>query len=263
MNGRRIRGETVLTAGDIVKIGRLNLEIVIGTSAAGEAVPPAGANMDTTANATALDTAHEMPKPMTLEDSGMLVASPNDSTQFELPIAPVPGELNSGESTVESETVLEESTVYQPVEQAAPAPPAQAPPQPGMPPADPQNPQGNWQYPQQYFPPQPYQQYPAAGYPMGYPPPGYPPGYGYPPQQGYPPDYQQQMPQQPLSEQPPSDAQIPEVRLPDPADTGAREEPPKPAAENQEAKPDANESTPSQSAADMINSARRRRRTEE
>lgn len=264
VNGRRIRGEIVLTPGDVVKIGKLNLEVIIGEPE--EASPPARppASVETTTNATALDTAHEMPQHLSLDDSGMLVASsPGDSTQFEVPIATPTELISADESEVESDPIAVEAGSEQSVDQTmdGPSQPVQSMPgQQAYPPADPQQYlQGGWQYPQYYA--QPYPQFPPQGYPMGYQPPGYPPGYGYPPQ-GYPPNYQQPGPHQSPNGDSGSSAEIkiPEVRLPDPSETGVKQEPPKPpkpaSDENEQTGP--KESTPSERAAEMLNSRHRR-----
>ena len=261
VNGRRIRGETVLTPGDVVKIGKLNLEVVIGDPAATTSSPRPASNLETTTNATALDTALEMPQQTMLDDSGMLIASsPNDSTQFEVPIMPPTEIIGSDEVAAESDTDVDVATIQQSVDQTTPAPsqPVEAlPPQPGNPPADQQYFPGAWQYPQYYA--QPFPQYPGAGFPMGYPPPGYPPGYSYPPP-GYPPNYPQPgMPQSPPADQGSSgEVRLPDIRLPEPSETGVKREPPKPAAsETEQSAP--KESTPSERAAEMLNSRRRRR----
>lgn len=276
VNGRQIRGETVLTPGDVVKIGKLNLEILIGDAQAESSSPnlPQAANMETTTNATAMDTAHEMPEHTTLEDSGTIAASPSsDTADFRVQVDESDDQSSGNGELPETDTSIDQTTSQPTADPASaesvaqPAQPQNAPQQqPGYPGADPQFMPNGWQYPPypQYGPQFP--QYPPAGYPMAYPPPGYPPGYGYPPQQQpgpYPPQYQQpNMPQQgpPPSEDPGSSAEIaiPEVRLPDPNETGVKNEAPKPAS-SETAQP-SNESTPSQSAANMINSSQRRRR---
>jgi pSer/pThr/pTyr-binding forkhead associated (FHA) protein len=270
VNGRRIRGETVLTPGDVVKIGKLNLEVLIGNAAHAEHAPPIP-SLETTTNSSAVDTARDLPiVQTTLDDSGMFTMSDSgDTAQFE--IAENPGEDTGtrDDIPIESDTVAGVPSDQTQTEQpAAPVEP-QVPQQPVMEqPIYPQQyppegmPPNAWQYPPQYsqYPPQ-YQQYPPQGYPMAYPP-GYPPGYGYPQQPGqYPPNYQQPSP----PSKPDSDSGFPEIRLPNPEDTGVKNQPkpaaPAPVAESGEAKP--KESTPSERAAEMINSSRRRRRTED
>jgi pSer/pThr/pTyr-binding forkhead associated (FHA) protein len=264
VNGRRIRGETVLTPGDVVKIGKLNLEVIIGDPA--EITPPLRPveAVETTTNATALDTAHDLPQQTMLEDSSMLIASsPGDSTQFEMPVAPATEIISAEESVMESDTSVEEATSEQEVDQSTPGSSEPVQPMQGQqpfPPVDPQQyVQGGWQYPQYYA--QPYQ-FPPQGYPMGYPPPGYPPGYGYPPQ-GYPPNYQQPgVPQQPNGDPgSSSEIKIPDIRLPDPSETGVKQEPPQPAPTETEGSAP-KESTPSERAAQMLNSRRRRQGSE-
>ncbi|MCA9070189.1 MAG: FHA domain-containing protein [Planctomycetaceae bacterium] len=284
VNGRRIRGETLLTSGDVVRIGKLNLEVVIGNQVPSASTgTPSTANEETTTNASAMETSHEVPQPTTLEDSGSMPASASsDTIYFEVGALP-PEELGAdGQELTESETTVsdasyQETVVDSPTPQPVSADATSPPPQPGeyLPPVDPQQypqqqyPQGAWQYPQypQYM--QQYPQYPPPGYPMGYPPPGYP-GYGYPGQ--YPGNYPQQgqgvpQPEQTPAQEPPgssAEVEIPGVRLPNPEDTGVKDEPKPPASEQQEApKPQSNERTPSKSAADLINASRRRRRAGE
>jgi len=254
VNGRRIKGETVLTPGDVVKIGKLNLEVVIGDAKAVESNAPAPASgFETTTNASAMDTAHELPQHTTLEDSGMIAASPtSDTVQIQLPAEGA----DSAEEIAAPETApaVSESSSQQTVDPttAAPNQPVQpAPGQPVYPPGmDPQYIPNGWQYPQ--YPPQ----YPQ--FPPGY----YPPGSGYPPQGQYPPNYPPpgQTPAPPPDQG--SSAEIPQVRLPDPSETGVREEAPK-ANDSQSEPKKSQQDTPSQRAADLINSSRTRRRSEE
>ncbi len=277
VNGRRIRGETVLTPGDVVRIGKLNFEVVIGAPEAHEPpVQPSTANQDTTTNASTLETSFDMPVPQTLEDSGTISASPSSDTVFEL-------DQNAGEETeadAETAIISQADSVLTESESSAPSgqpetiehptpPPGWNPQQPGQYP--PEGMPGGWQYPQypQY---QQYPQYPPQGYPMGYPPPGYPPmGYGYPPQPGPYPQNPQNPQNYPGQGPPPAeeagsseDSGFPDIRLPNPEETGVKEQP-KPAAppapaDNGNAAPP--QQTPSQKAADLINS-RKRRRTDE
>ena len=242
VNGRRIRGETVLTPGDVVRIGKLNLEIVIGDPAKAESAPPIP-NLETTTNASAMETAYALREQIVLEDSEMITASPSgDTAQFEVHDVPSQDAGSDGELPLESDTHAGASADQTITDQPL------APPQPITPPYPPA---AGWQYPPQYGQ---YPQYMPPGYPMPYPP-GYPPGYGYPQQAGpYPPGYQQ--PAAPPTK-PGTDSEFPEIRLPNPEDTGVKEQP-KPAAPAEgEAKPQ--ELTPSQRAAELINSRRRRR----
>lgn len=281
VNGRRVRGETILSTGDVVRIGKLNLEVVIGSNVpVGSSGTPTSASQETTTNASAMETSHELPLPTTLDDSGSIPTSASDETvQFEVP-TPVTEDMGSGDQVyTESDTTIisasNEETIIDPAHPvSADATPPQ-PPQGGYPPGpDPQQypqqqyPQGAWQYPQYPQGGWQYPQYPPQGYPMGYPPQGGYPGYGYPGQ--YPGNYPQQGPGMPQPEPPPvqeqpgsnAEVEIPGVRLPNPEDTGVKDQP-KPQASEEAPKPQSPESTPSTSAADLINASRRRRRTEE
>ncbi len=255
VNGRRVRGETVLTPGDVVRIGKLNLEVVIGEAARAEAAPPIP-NMETTTNASAVETAFALPGQTILDDSDSAGPAPSgDTAQFPVEEVPPTQDAGSdGELPIESDTsvtgsatdhtVADHPVAPQPV--PAPYPPEAVPP-------------GAWPYPPQYAQYPQYQQQfmPPPGYPMPYPPPY--PGYGYPQQGQYPLDYQQQPASQPA--QPASSNSLPEVRLPEPEDTGVKEQPKAPASS--EAKDASSGSTPSQRAAELINSRRRRRTDDE
>jgi pSer/pThr/pTyr-binding forkhead associated (FHA) protein len=255
VNGRRIRGETVLTPGDVVRIGKLDLEVVIGSIAGASVLSPL-ANLETTNNASAMDTAFTLPAQTTLEDSGMITATPSGETvHFDAPVAPTE-DLGSDESIpAESDTVIAgvaDNTVAD-VPAQQPGSPQQ--PIPGYSP-DAVPP---WQYPPQYAQ---YPQYLPPGYPMAYPP-GYPQGYGYPPQQQVPYGYPQPGTNPPVPGKPPSTAEIkiPEVRLPNPEETGAKDIPKPGPTPSQPGTPQA--TTPSKSAEELLNSSRRRRREEE
>ena len=274
VNGRRIRGETMLTTGDVVRIGKLNLEIVIGPPEAHQSTASPAAHQDTTTNASTLETSFDMPVPQTLEDSGMVSSSPSGDTVFELDQSEKEQEQPDTDTAISSpsDSVSAEATSSQAVPDLNSAQPElinQPSPPPGWNPQSPgpYPPEGMpWQYPQypQY---QQYPQYPPQGYPMGYPPPGYPPqGYGYPPQQPghYPQGYSQPEAPSPAQESATSEGSgFPDIRLPNPEDTGIKEQP-KPAApppsSSSENAPSAQ--TPSEKAADLINS-RKRRRTDE
>lgn len=265
VNGRRIRGETVLTPGDVVRIGKLDLEVVIGSTAGASLLNPL-ANVETTSNASAMDTAFNVPAPTTLEDSGMIAASPSsDTMEFEAPVAPAE-DLGSDEAIpAESDTVIagvaDNTVTDQPVSTQQPGFPQPVPgySQEGVPP-------NAWQYPPQYAQYPQYGQYLPPGYPMAYPP-GYPAGYGYPPQQAapYPVNgYQQPGVNQPNSGKAPgstAELKIPEVRLPNPEETGAKDVPKPAPAPSPDGKTPA--TTPSKRAEELLNSSRRRRREDE
>lgn len=277
VNGRRIRGETLLTTGDVVRIGKLNLEVVIGNELPMDSGSiPSEAVQETTTNASAMDTSHEVPQPTTLEDSGNYPASSSSETiQFEVANPQAEDMGSSDQNFVESDTTVanasNEETIVDPSQPLHPVSADAAPPQQpeGYPQQFPQQypQQAPWQYPQYPQGGWQYPQYPPPGYPMGYAPPGYP-NYGYPGQQ-FPGQYPQQgqgVPhpeqQQPAQDDPGSSAEIPSVRLPNPEETGVKDEP-KPTASGEAPPPKTDESTPSKSAADLINASRRRRRAEE
>lgn len=260
VNGRRIRGETVLTPGDVVRIGKLNLEVVIGDPVRAETAPPIP-NLETTSNASALDTAYAVREQTTLEDSTMIPASSSsDTAQFEIHDVPPKETGSDAELPLESDT----SVVGMATDQTLtdhPVAPTPVMEQPFLqPPYMPEGmAQAGWQYPPQYAQYPQYQQYMPPGYPMY---PGYPPGYGYPPQQQpgqYPPNYQQPAapPEKPAAS---SGSNLPDIRLPNPEDTGAKDVP-KPAAP-QPAEGGSTASTPSQRAAELLNSRRRRNDSE-
>ncbi len=282
VNGRRIRGEIVLTPGDVVKIGKLNLEVVIGQPAFADFAPPIP-SLETTTNSSVVDTAFDMPGnsgQTVLEDSGMFDPASGDTAHIDFSPTVDGAAGADGEVPLESDTLIsgarpDQTHADHPI---IPPQPPTVPDQPAVPPQHPAMgqaptpqypppeamPPNAWQYPPQYPQYPQYQQYPP-GYPMGYPP-GYPPGYGYPPQQPgqYPPNY----PQPPQPEPPPAKNQakaggIPEVRLPNPEETGAKEVPKPPPAAEGDQPPKSPESTPSTSAADLIKSSRKRRRPEE
>lgn len=264
VNGRRIRGETVLTPGDVVRIGKLDLEVVIGSVAGAKVLSLP--HLETTSNASAMDTAFGLPAPTTAEDSGAITAAPaSETVHIDVPIVPSE-DMGSDEAVpVESETVsaglaADLTVAEQPIPSQMhqyPQPPVPGYPPEGVPPG--------WQYPPQYAPYPQYQQYLPPGYPMPYPP-GYPPGYGYPPQQPAPypaGSYPQPGPTAPASgKQPGSSGEIklPDIRLPNPEDTGAKDIPKAAPAPAQPGGTQA--STPSKSAEELLNSSRRRRREE-
>jgi pSer/pThr/pTyr-binding forkhead associated (FHA) protein len=216
VNGERIRGGVVLNSGDVVSVGKIELRVVVKDPAS-DTSSSIAVNHDTSVFTPSV------PAP---------ASSPN------LPVAPQnETSVDTGGSSFEipaaSETVADMPQVQNPyagtpagdTQFAFPGSIPMAPqgmPQQGMP----QGMQGTLGYPQMAYPqmmPYGYPGYPPQmyGQPMGYP--QMPAGY---PQQAY------QMPQQ--VEQPPAAAPAPSaesmaVKLPDPAETGAKAPAPKPA----------------------------------
>jgi hypothetical protein len=219
VNNQRVRGECVLGAGDRIRVGKLDFELLIGDPAAekrsdsSQLLPGAAdaATSETTPLATT-DTGFEIPVPAAPEDTGSSILAPESLTPVpSIPDPAVPG--HNGDSTV----------VWSPP--TAPAYGAEMYPPMGMP------------YQPQYQPAYPYMP-PGMGYqtPMGYPqmPMGYPGMY--PQMGGYAaaPSYAPQQQQQPVASPEPAvqndePVSMPSVRLPDPKTTGAKvPEPPPP-----------------------------------
>lgn len=211
VNGEQIRKEIVLSAGDRVVVGSLEFSLKIKTSE------------DATANAEAkTDVTEQMPQetvvaggdtlfelesvstkdePTLKEPPADEVAAPEtappDGSQAAAEPAAANPQLPPGQSTGDT-TVMNQPVMM----------PGQVPYQPMMP---------QMGYPQQMYGGYPY---PNPGMPM-YPQqmPGMMPGYpGYPQQQGMPPQ------QENVAEE---SSAAPDVSLPDPSQTGAKEEPPK------------------------------------
>ncbi|GAB4141576.1 MAG: hypothetical protein Tsb009_11420 [Planctomycetaceae bacterium] len=260
VNGERLRGEKQLADGDKVAIGNLTFELKLGEQTA----PTSGDGSSTEQKSIHLP--------------GETLEISSEETAYEIPTAPsetaadvqtssAEEHVASEESAPVAETVATPSATQQaPTQQPVhdPAAQYQQQPQPGMPGQAPMYP-----YPQQ-----------PMGYfqqPMGFPPqPGYyPPQY---PQQpmAYPP---QMMPGQPIPAQfqpqpaveppaaeveSPSSTEIPEVRLPDPSETGADKSVPNASNETSEEadatpSPPSDEKKPSEHAADIIRQHMNRR----
>lgn len=248
INGERIRKETVLKPGDRVIVGNLEFEVKVN-AASTEAVPQETISQpveDTIVSGT--DTLTEMPalggtaeSTNTEEDTFIqetTAAEPAPAEVAEAPVlAPVIGTQDPASSTGDTTVIAQ--------------PMMMPPQQPG--------------YPQQMMPPQQmgypqmYGQYPYQGMPGQMP--MYPPQ-GYPQQPMYP---QQQQPQmQPPAAAPPAEAAAQpsppdaiEVSLPDPANTGAKDDPkPVPAADGSGAPA---EIKSNQSAAEIIKNQMNRR----
>lgn len=171
-------------------------------------------------------------------------------------VEPLPEEQPVAPSGEEQETSYEMPAQPQTLEDSAEIalPTSDTTIMPGSPSSQPADPNqaaaaaAQYQQPMPYPPQQMWNPQMPWGYPPGYAPQPYPgmPGYGYPPQQpGYPP--QGQPPQQ---EQPAQNSGLPEVRLPNPEDTGAKPPEPKPAEATDDSKP--KETTPSEMAANLL-----------
>lgn len=200
VNGEKIRGAVVLSAGDSVSIGKLEFQVVIG---------------DPITDETRTNLANDLPTEFLSADKPADEEDPGDTTEVTDSDEPV-----SEPST--SDTMMEIPTIPAPGE----TPPAQEfpqtadtqyyPPAAGVPP---QMPVG--------YPPQ--MGYPPGMMPYGYP--GYPPQQpmGYPQQQmGYPPGMQPPTPGQEAESK--QNIEEPAVRLPDPSETGAKAPEPEAAA---------------------------------
>lgn len=248
VNGERIQGQVILKAGDHVSVGKLAFEMVVRAKAEVAATKgPRSADSETASSI--FSQAEALPSP---ESSDTAALNAGDTIEF--PVAQP-----------------DEDTSVLPTFPQAPAalPPAGAPQAGYMPAA-------------QYGAPPGYGMPAGYGMPMGYGmqpyPQGtmYPPGYGMPP--GYPPPMQYGMPQmmpagyemppqQPLPTAPAArNIDVPEVLLPDPATTGAKDPepaaPPPPAAEGQgDPAAAAAAKKPSDAAADIIRMHRGRRTT--
>ncbi|HWL06983.1 MAG TPA: FHA domain-containing protein [Planctomicrobium sp.] len=243
VNGERIRGGVVLNSGDIVSIGKIELRVIVKTP-----------DQDTVSNIVV-----ESKTGLFKKDADLTVSPTASSSE-----APSTIEGSSGEISIVSQTVYELPTA----DMASQVPAGQVPvPQQfqNPPTGDTQlaNPMG--------MPMAPQMGYPQMGYPqmMPYGFPGYPQMYGQP--MGYPqmpPGYPQMgMPVAPEAPvEAPSTASIsaPEIKLPDPSQTGAKAPAPKPAAppagEGQSAEAKAKEEAPKR-AEDIIQQYLKRRPT--
>lgn len=206
VNGERLKGAVILKPGDRVLIGKLDFEVVIQE---GAAATPGTSSIDTVMIAGSPEAASastQFAMPVVDLTGGAPLPSPSQTVSMEAPVAVPPAPAPAAD------------TQMMPMQQ-----PGMMPPGYGMPVGYPQQ-----QYMPQYGYPQYPQQMPMGGFygqPMGYPqmpmqmPMGQmmPPGYG--------------MPQQPMAAPEPEPAAaggkiLPEVRLPDPATSGAKEPPP-------------------------------------
>lgn len=261
VNGERIRGTVVLKPGDQVSIGKIDFLVAID----GEA----GAMNDTMIGQRDDTIIHERPKSTepVVSDSGL------DLSEMGSALAELEDDTRVGSGTVSNDPAVEEATVETGAPMvAANADTQQIPmgvPDPAMAGAYPQfaAPPPWMSAPQYPYPPMPYPGYPAMPYAPGYPYPGMgapgmpgmpgamPPGYGY----AMPAPAPAPEAPAPAAPAPKPATGVPEVRLPDPSTTGAKEAPPappKPANPDDKAKPAAHIPTAAQS---IINSMMQRR----
>ena len=247
VNGERIRKETVLHPGDRVIVG--NLEFEVKVNSATDQVAPTTATTPKPAEDTIVsesDTLAEMQALSAAAESSVI--EPGSFAESP-PAAPQPAETPAPETAATPPVPVapagDTTVIALPLLQPQPAPAQQ--PQPG--------------YPQQMMPPQQqqmgypqmYGQYPYQGMPGQMP--MYPPQ-GYPQQQQpmYPAQQQPQMQPPtaapaPAAEQPAAPTTI-DVNLPDPAQTGAKDEPKPAPVDNSSAAPA--EIKSNQSAAEII-----------
>ena len=209
VNDEPVRGMTVLKAGDRVRVGKLDLVVVVDGRPVVDAEDTIHAQADetfvgnrptkagTSSGDSSIDFASMADEVARLEDDTRLLPPTAEPEAAPEPLPATPTD------TQEFAAAVAQSPDGQP--QFAPNPWGAAP-----------------QYPY----PGGYPQYPGMPYGYGYPYPGMPqmpPGYGYPP----PPQ-----PSVPLEE--PAKAErpsgMPEIRLPDPKETGAKAPEPPPAA---------------------------------
>jgi predicted component of type VI protein secretion system len=223
VNNTRVRGELVLGAGDHIRVGKLDFELLVGELDAekrddSSAAPGADAATSETTPLVASDTSFEIPVPATPEDTGSSILAPESLT----PVPTAPAGQNG------------DTTVWSP--QAAPGYGAEMYPPMGIPYQQPYQPQYQPPY-NPYMPPgmgyQPYPQMPM-GYPGMYPQMG---GYGAPAPAYAPPPQQPVVTAEPVQNDEP--VSMPTVRLPDPKTTGAKapEAPPAPAPAPEPEKP--------------------------
>ncbi|MCA9040802.1 MAG: FHA domain-containing protein [Planctomycetaceae bacterium] len=241
VNNQRVRGIVTLKAGDLIRIGKLDLEILVN-----EPLSDDSATSPTETDTVRLSGGDTSLLPGLTDPHEAPIHGAGDTTVFMPAISPTqspePTQSVEEDSAVESDTSTPEAPqdavpgssempVFNPTLGAPGMPPQGYPQQPPMPGGYPQQyPPMN--YPYGYQPGMP--QYPQPGYPMM--PGGYPGYNGYPPQQsgyGFP------VPQQPVAvpemeyeESPEPEMQskvgngrveAPPVSLPDPSTTGAKD----------------------------------------
>jgi pSer/pThr/pTyr-binding forkhead associated (FHA) protein len=186
VNNEYLEGQTVLETGDRVRVGNLEFEVVILKEAEARSEEPKQEFVPDHDSRIIAPGVEELPSSETLVDVALPTGIDNDSES--------PTESFAGSAEVGSSSDTDTIPTY---------PPAGYPAPPGMP-------------PQGYYPPPP-GYYPPPG--MPYPPPGYPPYYPQQ-QQGYP------LPQSatpPPATRAAEASKIPDVRLPDPSETGVKD----------------------------------------
>ena len=249
VNGERIRKETVLASGDRVVVGNLEFKIKVDATTADPAPQEAAVPPTEDTVVSGIDTLTEMPAM-----GGTAESTPSGEEAFikdapaeepaaapaEAPksvIAVPQPEASTGDTTVIAQPMM------MPPQQIG-QPPQVPPPQQMMP-------------PQQMGYPQMYGQYPYQGMPGQMP---MYPQQGYPQQPMYPQQQQPQMPQaEPPAAQPAPAADTIEVSLPDPASTGATDDPPPAPAAPDDGSAAPAEVKSNQSAAEIIKNQMNRR----
>jgi pSer/pThr/pTyr-binding forkhead associated (FHA) protein len=275
VNGTRIIGAQEVRAGDRIKIGSLEFELLVSSEGV-----PVGADESTSETAFSLND-FELDE---VNDTAVMSGDTAviDTRQTKEPIEVPAAEVSVAESpeAPPEEAVSPPVAEPQPVAAESPQPAQEAVPQPALDPAAQMNPQPGMPQPGMPYPAQQMPGYPGMpmpgmpqpGYPYGMPPqpgygmpaqpqygmpypqqPGYPPQQpGYPPQQpGYPPQQPMPYPAQPAP-LPIADEEYeeeyddddddgdgtsgPPVSLPDPSETGLKDEP---KAKDEDGKPSA------------------------
>jgi pSer/pThr/pTyr-binding forkhead associated (FHA) protein len=216
VNNQRVRGELVLGAGDHIRVGKLDFELLVGDvdekrGDSSQALPNGAdvASSETTPLA-GTDTSFEIPVPAVPDDTGSSILAPESLTP--VPTAPAPVNGQNGDTTV-----IWSNPPAQGGYGAEMYPPMSMPYQPYQPAYNPYMPQMGYQ------PPMAYPQMPM-GYPGMYPQMG-----GYAPAPA--PTYAPQQPAVATPEPAPANDEpvsMPSVRLPDPKTTGAKAAPPPP-----------------------------------
>ena len=268
VNGERIRKEVVLNAGDQVTVGSLEFEIQIGTP---EEAPAPTTPIEDTMVQTGSDTLNEMPAisaaaaaesvepmgdeaaettsqaPADTEKSDAPPAAPAEPAQTEAAAAPAaPAAPVVAPEGVPPASAGDTTVIGQPILM-----PGQQPYQPMMPPMGyPQQPMYGAGYPYPGMAPQPMPMYPQQ--------PGYPAAPGYPPVQPAAAQPDAAQPAAPVAE-PGADSGAPEVTLPDPSETGAKEPEPAPPKPEGEEEAKSQDEKSNQSAAAIIQQHMQRR----
>lgn len=228
VNDERLEGQRVLESGDHVRIGNLEFEVNLIQADDSSIEPSDDFNVDEDSRILTEQDLQQSSSE-TLVDVKLPLG--NDDAEAESPTEEFSGQNSGDTGTIPTFD------------------PNQAPQQPQQPwPNMPQ--QGYYpQYPPGYYPPQG----------MPYPPPGYP----YYPQQPMP---QQPQPQgeqppggQPQAEAPKPPEDMPSISLPDPSETGAKDDVVIGSGGGASKNKEADDGNPSNTAADLLNKMRQRR----